>query len=109
MEFTYTEKKAMAHMLLQLAKQDGHIDNNEINVIKNALSVNEALIMESAKVQMMDAIDTVKAMNAEQKMAFALIVIEVARADGFMHPKEMELADKYFALTGISKLFEGFI
>ena len=93
----------MAHLLFSLAIQDGKIDDNEIAVIQDVLQADNDLLRTSAQVDIADAINTVKEMHITQKMKFAEIVLKVAEADGFVHPKEKALASSYFELTGIAE------
>ncbi|WP_316787066.1 hypothetical protein [Pedobacter frigiditerrae] len=106
MEFTYIEKKAMVCMLMVLAIQDGKIDDNEIEVVKDSLNVDNDLLIASGKVKLLDAIDTINLMHITQKMKFAMIVLDVAKADGFMHPKETLMTKQYFDLLGITEFLD---
>lgn len=103
MNFTYLEKKAMVRMLMSLAMQDGKIDNNEIEVIKDCLDVDDDLLRSSSQVDIMEAVETVKSMHISMKLKFSDIAVKVANADGFVHPNERELIAQYFSLTGVSE------
>lgn len=91
-------------MLMSLAKQDGKIDEDEVQVIIDAIGADRQLLTSSANVDIMDAINTVNGFTNQQKLEFAIMVVKVIEADGFVHPQEAVLAGQYFKLTGIDTL-----
>lgn len=104
LNYTYHEKRAMVRTLMGLAMSDGRIVEKEVEVVKNALGVDDNMLKTAATIDISYAVDVIKEMSIEKRWEFAKTAVKVSEADGFVHPQEHEHMARCFALIGVSEI-----
>ena len=98
--FTKIEKYAIVIVLLCIMKADGIIHPKEEEFMNEIYSNFDITISDLENISNIDDIQAnhiVHKMNDEKKAQIMPLFVGMAKADGFIHPKEMEIIDRIFA------------
>ena len=98
--FTKIEKYAIVIVLLCIMKADGIIHPKEEEFMNEIYSNFDITISDLENISNIDDIQTnhiVNKMTDEKKAQIMPLFVGMAKADGFIHPKEMEIIDRIFA------------
>ncbi len=104
MEFNLAEKLAIIKAIDEVILADGHVTSGEmtfLNQITDILKCDRELIREARKVNAQEGLAILAGMPANKKKALAVMLEEMANADGKVHEKEIDLVLKIFSATGI--------
>lgn len=97
--FTKIEKYAIINILSCIMKADGIIDPKEEEFMNYIYSSFAITISELEDISSIDAIQAeyiVRRMTDEKKEQVMSLFVGMAKADGYIHPKEKEFIDKIF-------------
>ncbi len=95
--FTQIEKYAIIKILLCIMKADGIIDPKEEDFMNHIYSCFAITISELEDISNIDDIQAshiIRKMTDEKKAQVMPIFIGMAKADGFIHPKEKEIINR---------------
>lgn len=98
--FTKIEKYAIVIVLLCIMKADGIIHPKEEVFMNEIYSNFDITISDLENISNIDDIQAnhiVYKMTDEKKAQIMPLFVGMAKADGFIHPKEMEIIDRIFA------------
>ena len=98
--FTKIEKYAIVIVLLCIMKADGIIHPKEEEFMNEIYSNFDITISDLENISNIDDIQAnhiVHKMTVEKKAQIMPLFVGMAKADGFIHPKEMEIIDRIFA------------
>lgn len=98
--FTKIEKYAIVIVLLCIMKADGIIHPKEEEFMNEIYSNFDITISDLENISNIDDIQAnhiVNKMTDEKKAQIMPLFVGMAKADGFIHPKEMEIIDRIFA------------
>lgn len=98
--FTKIEKYAIVIVLLCIMKADGIIHPKEEEFMNEIYSNFDITISDLENISNIDDIQAnhiVHKMTYEKKAQIIPLFVGMAKADGFIHPKEMEIIDRIFA------------
>jgi uncharacterized tellurite resistance protein B-like protein len=104
MNFTLTEKLAIVKALSEIIAADGKIDPSEINYLVHLGRVIgfEPSILNSAKeMNLKEAVTALSGMSDEKRAALAVMMHEMANADGKIVDSELEVIGAVFLAAGI--------
>lgn len=104
MNFNLAEKLAIVKVIDEVVVADNKIDIGELaylQQLKDLLGFNDAFIQESRQLGPRESIQILKAMSQTKKKAFALMLHEMAEADGNLDEEEMALILGVLALVNI--------
>ncbi|MEP3207995.1 MAG: hypothetical protein ABJN95_02340 [Maribacter sp.] len=102
--FSLAEKLAIVQALDSVIHADGTVHNGEINALSdlmNRIDFDSNFIVPARNLPPDQGLLIMKKMTLEKKKALALILEEMAIADGFVHEKEKALIVGIFASIGI--------
>ena len=105
MEFNLAEKLAIVKMVESVIMADGIVHDREINalgVLMKRLDFESNFLLKVRTIEMSQGIAILKDMIDDKKNALALILEEMAIADGHFHEKEMALILKTCQELGIN-------
>lgn len=97
--FTKSEKYAIINILLCIMKSDGIIHPKEeeyMNKIYNNFAITISELEDISNIDILQANNIVRSMSDEKKTQAMPLFIGMAKADGFIHPKEMEIISQIF-------------
>lgn len=98
--FTTVEKYAILHILSSIMKADGIINPKEEEYMNQVYRAFSTTIQDLEEISDFDDIlakHIIKRMRNENKKLARTIFTDMAKADGFIHPKEIEVIDQMFA------------
>ena len=98
--FTKIEKYAIVIVLLCIMKADGIIHPKEEEFMNEIYSNFDITVSDLENISNFDDIQAnhiVHKMTDEKKAQIMPLFVGMAKADGFIHPKEMEIIDRIFA------------
>lgn len=98
--FTKIEKYAIVIVLLCIMKADGIIHPKEEEFMNEIYSNFDITISDLENISNIDDIQAnhiVHKMTDVKKAQIMPLFVGMAKADGFIHPKEMEIIDRIFA------------
>ena len=96
--FTKTEKYAIINILSCIMKADGIIHPKEemfINQIYNSFAITTSDLEDISSIDDMQAKHIVRNMVDKKKTQALSLFIGMAKADGFIHPKEIEIINQF--------------
>jgi uncharacterized tellurite resistance protein B-like protein len=109
MDFTLAEKLAIVHAVDAVMYADGIIHNGEIDalgLLMKYLDFDSNFLVQARNVAAKQGLLILDGMAEVKKEALAHILKEMARADGFVHEKEVALILNIFASIGIGHEFK---
>lgn len=96
-KFTIIEKYAIINVLTHIMKADGVVHPKEEEYMNQIYHLFEITISDLKKIVNIDDIQTkhiICEMNKEKKDEAILLFVGMAEADGFIHPKEIEIMEQ---------------
>ncbi len=106
MEFTLAEKLAIVHAVDAVMYADGIIHNGEINalgLLMHHIDFDSNFIVQARNVAIEQGMLILAGMPEVKKVALAGILKDMAKADGFVHQKEVTLIFNILASIGIGQ------
>ena len=104
MTFTTNEQLAIAHVLNHIVMADGRVEHSEIMYfykLNEEIGLDLEIINQSRYLETQDSINTLKNMSVEKKKGFAIMMREMAEADGNFDSAEREIYRAVFMAAGI--------
>lgn len=104
MVFNLAEQLAIIKAVDEVIMADGHVNYGEmtlLNHIVDILRCDRSLIKEARNTDAKEGLAILAEMPANKKKALAIMLEEMANADGKVHEKEIDLILKIFSATGI--------
>ncbi len=104
MVFNLAEQLAIIKAVDEVIMADGHVNYGEmslLNLIVDILKCDRSLIKEARNTDAKEGLAILAEMPANKKKALAIMLEEMANADGKVHEKEIDLILKIFSATGI--------
>lgn len=104
MEFNLAEKLAIIKAIDEVILADGQVRSGEINTLNQLLRIlkfDRNLILEARNIDAAEGLAILKTMTEGKKKALALLLEEIANADGKVDDMEIALILKIFAAVGI--------
>jgi uncharacterized tellurite resistance protein B-like protein len=109
MKFTLAEKLAIVHAVDAVMYADGIIHTGEIDalgLLMKHIDFDSNFIVQARNVATKQGLLILDGMPAGKKEALARILQDMAKADGFVHEKEVTLILSIFASIGIGHEFK---
>lgn len=97
--FTEIEKYAIVNLLTSIMRADGIIHPNEekyMNSVYKDFGITVKKLEDISDIDDTQTNHIIKNMSSENKTKAHLLCKGMAEADGFIHPKEMEIINKLF-------------
>lgn len=97
--FTKSEKYAIINILLCIMKSDGIIHPKEeefMNAVYNDFAITISDLESVLNIDFIQANNIIQGMSDEKKMLVLPLFIGIAKADNFIHPKEIEIINQIF-------------
>ena len=104
MNFNLAEKLAIVKAIDEVILADGRVNYGEVallNQLLQMLKFDKGLIDEARKITAKEGLSILRDMPRNKKHALAVILNEIAAADGVVDERELELISKIFAEAGI--------
>jgi uncharacterized tellurite resistance protein B-like protein len=104
MDFSLTEKLAITKALAEIITADGKVAVGELAYYKqiaNVIGLNDHHLEQSAEMNINEAIYALSGMNTDKKAALAIMMREMALADGSLDKRELEVIASVFIASGI--------
>lgn len=92
--FTKIEKYAVINILSCIMKADGIIDPKEeefMNHIYNSFAITISDLENISSIDIIQAYNIIRSMTSEKKRQVLPLLVGMAQADGFIHPKEKDI------------------
>lgn len=105
MDFTTLEKIAIAKALDEIIQADGEIKHGEMSYLRQLFQVvgfDMAHIATARETDPHKAIDIIRSMTNEKKGLLALMMYEMAEADGEVDLEEMKVISTIFSASGLN-------
>ncbi|ASV29794.1 TerB family tellurite resistance protein [Maribacter cobaltidurans] len=96
MKFEISEKLAIAKVIDTLIHADGVVHNGEINAfgkLMELLDFDANFLIQARMLEMEQSIAMVKNFSHQKKELLENLMEEVAKSDGFVHQKEIEMME----------------
>ncbi|MCJ7465971.1 MAG: TerB family tellurite resistance protein [Maribacter sp.] len=109
MNFTLPEKLAIVNAIDAVMYADGIIHNGEIDalgLLMKRIDFDSNFIVQARNVSAKQGLLLLDGMPEAKKQALAIILQDMAKADGFVHEKEIALIINIFASIGIGHEFK---
>ncbi len=109
MKFELSEKLAIVHVIDSVIQADGVIHKGEINALGKLMKVidfDTNFIISARNVIPEQGNIILRRMDSPKKAALATMLKEMAKADGFVHQKEITLITELFSQIGIFEKME---
>lgn len=107
MKFNLAEKLAIVKAIDEVILVDGRVSYGEVTLLNQLLQVlkfDRKLIEEARDITAVESLSILRDMTTSKKHALAVILKEIAAADGVVDERELELMNKIFAQAGIEVL-----
>lgn len=104
MNFNLAEKLAIVKAIDEVILVDGRVSYGEVTLLNQLLQVlkfDRKLIEEARDITAVESLSILRDMTSSKKHALAVILKEIAAADGVVDERELELINKIFAQAGI--------
>jgi uncharacterized tellurite resistance protein B-like protein len=104
MEFSLTERLAIVKALVEMAAADGVLSVHETQYmvqLSRELGFDETFIPLARQMNLEEAVNALRAMNHDKKDALALMLTEMAAADGEIDDKEFSAFASIIRAAGI--------
>ncbi len=104
MEFNLAEKLAIVKAIDEVILADGVVNSGEIKVLLQLMPIlkfDRALIEEARNIDAEEGLSILSAMSPSKKKTLAIILEEIANADGKVDEAEINLVLKIFSRVGI--------
>jgi uncharacterized tellurite resistance protein B-like protein len=104
MTFNLAEKLAIIKAIDEVVLVDGQVNQGEISFMRGlmgVLKIDQNLIPEARKITGKEGLLILKAMPDNKKQALAVILQEMANADGRVDEREIDLILSIFSAAGI--------
>lgn len=104
MNFNLAEKLAIVKAIDEVILVDGRVSYGEVTLLNQLLQVlkfDRKLIEEARDITAVESLSILRDMTNSKKHALAVILKEIAAADGVVDERELELINKIFAQAGI--------
>lgn len=100
MSYNYTkiEKYAIVNILSYIMKADGIIHPNEedfMNKVYSSFAIKISELEDITNIDDIQANHIVRSMTNKKKEQAMSLFVGMAKADGFIHPKEIEIINQY--------------
>jgi uncharacterized tellurite resistance protein B-like protein len=105
MDFSLAEKLAVVKAIDEVIKVDGQVKTEEINFLSqlmNVLEFDKALVEEARLITAEDCLHVLKGMTDKKKNALAVLLNEMANADGVFKEDEYRLIFNLLLEVGIN-------
>lgn len=97
-KFTKIEKYAIINILSYIMKADGIIHPNEedfMNKVYSSFAIKISELEDITNIDDIQANHIVRCMTNKKKEQAMSLFVGMAKADGFIHPKEIEIINQY--------------
>lgn len=104
MNFNLAEKLAIVKAIDEVILVDGRVSYGEVTLLNQILQVlkfDRKLIDEARDITAKESLSILRDMGNSKKHALAVILQEIAAADGLVDERELELMNKIFSEVGI--------
>lgn len=104
MHYNLAEKLAIIKAIDKVVRVDGHAHQKELKFVSRVMGVIKAdqeLLTEARNLKKKEGHSILKGMPENKKHALAVILEEIAGADGKVDEKEIKLILKFFRKAGI--------
>ncbi|MCK5441458.1 MAG: TerB family tellurite resistance protein [Maribacter sp.] len=105
MDFSLAEKLAVVKAIDEVIKVDGQVKTEEINFLSqlmNVLKFDRNLVEEARQITAEDGLQVLKGMTDKKKNALAVLLNEMANADGVFKEDEYRLIFNLLLEVGIN-------
>lgn len=100
MEFDISEKLAIVNVIDAVIYADGHVHKGEINAFAQLMEVldfDTNFLIQARNLDREQSIELLKKLSPEKKEFLSIRMKEVAKSDGFVHHKEIEIIEHVLA------------
>ncbi len=104
MVYNLAEQLAIIKAVDEVIRADGQVNYGEMSLLNHIVAIlrcDRSLIEEARKIDAKEGLAILAGMPANKKKALAIMLEEMANADGKVHEKEIDLILKIFSATGI--------
>ncbi|MCJ7465741.1 MAG: TerB family tellurite resistance protein [Maribacter sp.] len=104
MEFNLAEKLAIVKAIDEVILADGIVSSGEIKVLRQLMPIlkfDAELIQEARNIDAKEGLSILSAMSESKKKTLAIILEEMANADGKVDEEEINLVLRIFSQVGI--------
>jgi uncharacterized tellurite resistance protein B-like protein len=105
MDFSLAEKLAVVKAIDEVIKVDGQVKTEEINFLSqlmNVLKFDKDFVEEARQISAEDCLNVLKVMTDKKKNALAVLLNEMANADGVFKEDEYRLIFNLLMEVGIN-------